>query len=324
MRRREFIAAIGGAAAWTAIRPRAARAQQPRLPTIGVLGTDKAAWEPWIAAFDRRLRELGWIDGRTVAIAYRWAEGRRERSTEIAAEFVRRKVDVILAAGGTAIIARRSTSIIPIVATLLNDPVGSGLAASLARPGGNVTGLSIQSTDLAGKRLELVREVVPGLRQVAILTDVGYDAGMRETGEVEAAARSLGLAVVTLEIRRAEDIAPAFATLQGRVQALYVPSGPVLFSNRARIDALAREARLPLITVVKAYDASLLSYGPSYPHQFQRAADFVDKILRGARPGDLPIEQPTKFELVVSIKTAKALGLAIPETFLVRADEVIE
>jgi putative ABC transport system substrate-binding protein len=323
VRRREFIAAIGGAAAWTAIRPRAARAQQPRLPTIGVLGTDKAAWGPWIAAFDQRLRQLGWIDGRTVAIAYRWAEGRNERSAEIAAEFVRHKVDVILTTVLTAAIARQTTSI-PIVATLLNDPVGSGLAASLARPGGNVTGLSIQSTDLAGKRLELVREVVPGLRQVAILTDVGYDAGMRETGEVEAAARALGLAVVTLEIRRAEDIAPAFATLQGRGQALYVPSGPVLFGNRARIDALARETRLPLITVVKGYDASLLSYGPSYPHQFQRAADYVDKILRGAKPGDLPIEQPTKFELVVNVKTAKALGLTIPETFLVRADEVIE
>ena len=323
MKRRDFITLLGGAAAWTAIRPLAARAQSSKLPTIGALGADKAAWGPWIAAFEQRLRELGWIDGRTVAIAYRWAEGRNERSAEIAAEFVRRKVDVILVAGGAAIIARQTT-IIPIVGTLLNDPVGSGLAASLARPGGNVTGLSIQSTDLAGKRLELVREVVPGLRHVAILTDVGYDAGMRETGEVEAAARSLGLAVVTLEIRRAEDIAPAFATLQGRGQALYVPSGPVLFGNRDRIDALAREARLPLITVVKGYDASLLSYGPSYPHQFQRAADYVDKILRGAKPGDLPIEQPTKFELVVNVKTAKALGLTIPETFLVRADEVIE
>jgi putative tryptophan/tyrosine transport system substrate-binding protein len=326
MNRRDFILALGQAATAPMIWPCAVPAQQlGRLAVIGALGTDTpAAWEHWLAAFRKRLGELGWIEGRTIIIEYRYAAGRNERIVEIAAEFVRLKVDVILTGGAApALVANRVTSI-PIVGTLLNDPVGTGLAASLARPSRNVTGLSIQSTDIAGKRIELLREVVPGLRVLAIVVDLGYEASVREAGEVEAAARTLGVALVKLEIRRAEDIAPVFATLNGRAQAVYIPSGPIVFSNRARIDALARAAHLPLITVVRGYEASLLSYGPSYTEQFRRAGDYVDKILRGAKPGDLPIEQPTKFELVVNLKTAMALGIIVPETFLVRADEVIE
>ncbi|MHB8268809.1 ABC transporter substrate-binding protein [Bradyrhizobium sp.] len=322
LKRRDLLALLGSAASW----PLVAHAQQPgRLPTVAVLGTDTLSrWERWIAAFEQRLQEIGWIKGQTVAIEYRWAGGRSDRIREIAAEFVRLKVDVILVGGMEAALAANGLTSIPIVATILNDPVGLGVAASLARPGGNITGLSIQSTDLAGKRIELLHEVVPGLHALAILTDTGYDAALREAGEVEVAARKLGLDVVKLEIRRAEDIAPVLATLSGRAQAIYVPSGPLAFSNRARIDASARDARLPLITVVRGYEESLLSYGPSYTELFRRAADYVDKILRGAKPGDLPIEQPTKFELIVSLKTARAVGLTIPETFLVRADEVIE
>jgi putative ABC transport system substrate-binding protein len=322
MKRRDLLALLGGTASW----PLVAHAQQPgRLPIVAVLGTDAlSTWERWIAAFEQRLQEIGWIKGRTVAIEYRWAGGRSDRILEIAAEFVRLKVDVILVGGTGAALAASGLTSIPIVATILSDPVGDGVVASLSRPGGNITGFSIQSTDLAAKRIELLREVVPGLHVLAILTDTGYAAALREIGEVEVAARKFGLDIVKLEIQRAEDIAPVLATLSGRAQAIYVPSGPLTFSNQARIDASARDARLPLITVVRGFEESLLSYGPSYTEQFRRAADYIDKILRGAKPGDLPIEQPTKFELIVSLKTARALGLTIPETFLVRADEVIE
>ena len=215
MRRREFITLLGGApVAW----PLAARAQQPaKLPTIGFLGASTpSAWSDYVAAFVQRLRELGWIEGRTVAIEYRWAEGRSERYAEIAAEFVRLKVDVIVTAGTAGVAAKQATSVIPIVLPVANDPVGDGLVASLSRPGGNVTGLSLQALDLAGKQLELLREVLPGLRRLAVLADVGYPAAVLEMGEVKASAHTLGSAVTTLEIRRAEDIAPAFEKSQRR------------------------------------------------------------------------------------------------------------
>jgi putative tryptophan/tyrosine transport system substrate-binding protein len=202
------------------------------------------------------------------------------------------------------------------------DPVGSGLVAGLARPGGNVTGLSVQAPDLAGKRLELLREVVPGLRRLGILTNVT----MLEMGEAQAAARTLGLEVATLEIRNAKNIIPAFETLKGGADALYVCVDPVLSARRISINTLANVARLPTITGLREYveAGSLMSYGPSVPDLFRRAADYVDKILRGAKPADLPVEQPTKFELVINLITAKALGLTIPPTLLARADEVIE
>jgi putative tryptophan/tyrosine transport system substrate-binding protein len=324
MKRREFLALLGSGPAW----PLAARGQQAgNLPTIGFLGASTpAAWSQWNAAFVRRLRELGWIEGRTVAIEYRWAEGRSERYTEIAAEFVRLKVDVIVTVGSAIAAAKQTTSVIPIVFAVAVDPVGTGLVASLARPGGNVTGLSMQSTDLAAKRLELLREVLPGLRRLAIMANVGYPAAVLEKGEVQAAARKLGLDVDTLEIRRPEDIAPAFGALKSGAQALYVCTDSLVNAYHARINTLALGARLPTIYSTRAFleAGGLMSYGANNADLFRRAADYVDKILRGAKPGEIPVEQPTKFELGINLKTAKALGLTIPEAFLLRADEVIE
>jgi putative ABC transport system substrate-binding protein len=200
------------------------------------------------------------------------------------------------------------------------------LVASLVQPGGNVTGLSTQTAETAGKRLELLREIVPGLRQLAIMANAGYPAAVLEMAEVQATTRTLGLDVVTLEIRRAENIAPAFEALRGRVEALYVCADPLVTTNRVRINTLALAARLPVMHGVREYveAGGLMSYGPNFPELFRRAADYVDKILRGAKPADIPVEQPTKFDLVINLTTAKALGLTIPETFLVRADEVIE
>jgi putative ABC transport system substrate-binding protein len=324
MKRRDFITLFGGAAAW----PFAAHAQQPaKLPTIGYLGTASAsAWAPWTAAFVQRLHELGWTDGRTVAIQYRWAEGRAERSAELAAELARLKVDVIVTGGNAALAAKQASSAVPIVFALVDDPVGMGLVASLARPGGNVTGLSFQAADLAGKRLALLREVVPGLRRLAIMANVEYPNAASEMREVQIAARTLGIDAATFEIRRAEDIAPAFEALKDRADALYVVGDALVITHRVRINTLALIARLPTIYVVREYveAGGLMSYGPNFPDLFRRAADYVDKILRGAKPGEIPVEQPTKFDLAINLTTAKALGLTVPESFLLRADEVIE
>jgi putative ABC transport system substrate-binding protein len=325
LRRREFITLLGGAAAAC---PLVARAQPPKVPTIGFLGPlGSSTMSQWTAAFAQRLRELGWIEGRTVAIEYRWGEGRSERFPEIVAEFVRMKVSVIVTGGTAAVIAaKQATSVIPIVFGSVADPVGTGLVASLARPGGNVTGLSNQSADLPGKRLELLREVVPGLRRVAIMANVSNPANVLEMSEVQPAARTLGLDVVKLEIRRAEDILPALGSLKGDADALYVVTDAVVNTNRVRINTLALSARLPTMHGEKGYVESgdLMSYGPNFPDLYRRAGDYVDKILRGAKPADLPVEQPTKFDLVFNLTTAKALGLKIPEAFLLRADEVIE
>jgi putative ABC transport system substrate-binding protein len=221
---------------------------------------------------------------------------------------------------------KRATSVIPIVFAIAGDPLGTGVVASLARPGGNITGLSLQQTDLAGKRLELLREVVPGLRRFAILANVSFPDAVMEMREVQAVAKTLGLDVTTLEMRRAEDIASAFDTLKGRADALYVCGDPLAGANRIRINTLALAARLPTMhanrELVEA--GGLMSYGPNFPDLFRCSADHVDKILRGAKPADIPVEQPVRFDLVVNLTTAKALGLKIPETFLVRADEVIE
>jgi putative ABC transport system substrate-binding protein len=324
VRRREFITLLGGAAAaW----PLAARAQPAKLPTIGYLGTAaESAWTPWTAAFVHRLHELGWIDGRTVAIQYRWAEGRAERWAEMAAELARLKVDVIVTGGNAAVAASQASSVIPIVFAMMDDPVGMGLIASLARPGGNVTGLSMQSADVAGKRLALLREVVPDLRRLAIMANVEYPAAALEMGQVQTAARMLGLDAATFEVRRAEDIAPAFEALKDRADALYVVGDALVITHRVRINTLALIARLPAIYVVREHVVAggLMSYGPNFPDLFRRAADYVDKILRGAKPGEIPVEQPTKFDLVINLTTAKGLGLTIPESFLLRSDEVIE
>jgi putative ABC transport system substrate-binding protein len=323
--RRQFIGVLSGAAAW----PFAMHAQQlTKLPTIGYLGaTVPSAWSPLTAAFLERLRELGWIDGRTVAIEYRWAEGLVERYGEIAAEFVRLKVDVIVTVGTAAASAKQTTSVIPIVFAVAADPVGSGLVASLARPGGNVTGLSLQQTDAAGKRLELLREVLPDFRRLAIIANVGYPAAVLDMNEVQVAARTLGVDVVDkLEIRKPEDVAPAFDALKGGAQALYVCGDALIDSLRARINTLALGARLPTLYPNREYlqAGGLMSYGPYFPALFRRSADFVDKILRGTKPGSIPVEQPTKFELVINLTAAKALRIDIPPTLLARADEVME
>jgi putative tryptophan/tyrosine transport system substrate-binding protein len=324
IRRREFITLIGGAAAW----PLAARAQQVgKLPTIGVLAASPSAESQRVAAFVQRLRELAWIDGHNLTIEYRWAEGRNERIAENAAELVRLKVDVIVTQGTpSTLAAKQATAVIPIVFAGAGDPVGTGLVASLARPGGNLTGLSIQSAETAGKRLELLREIVPGLGRLAIMTNVGNPASVLEMGETQAAARKLGLEVTTSEIRRAEEIAPAFEALRHRADALYLCPDPLMITNRTRINILAVGARLPTMHGLREYVESggLMFYGPNIPDQYRRVADIVDKILRGTKPSEIPVEQPTKFDLVVNITTAKAIGLTIPESFLLRADEVIE
>jgi putative ABC transport system substrate-binding protein len=275
----------------------------------------------------QRLHELGWNEGRTIAIEYRWAEGREERFAELAAELVRLKVDVIVTSGTPAVMAsKQATSVIPIVFATAGDPVGNNLVASLARPGGNVTGLSNLISDTGGKRLEFLREVVPDLRRLAIMANVGNPASVLEMGEAQATARTLGLEVITSEIRRAEDIAPAFEALKDRADALYVCADALVNTNRTRINILAVGARLPTMQGVREYveAGGLMSYGPTLPDQFRRAADYVDKILRGAKPADIPVEQPTKFDLVINLTTAKALGLEVPPTLLARADEVIE
>src|SRR5262249_6330181 len=281
----------------------------------------------WVAALVQRLRELGWVEGRTVAIEYRWAEGRTERFAEIAAEFVRVKVDVILTSGTPAIMAsKEATSQIPIVFATAGDPVGNSLVASLSRPGGNVTGLATLAADLAGKRLELLREGTPGFGRLAIMCNADNPFTVTEMREVQAAARTLGLDITMHEIRETQDILHAFETLKGRTDALYVCTDALANANRVRINILAAGMRLPTMHGSRDYveAGGLLSFGPNFPDLFRRSADYVDKILHGAKPAEIPVEQPTKFDLIVNLVTAKALGLTIPPTLLARADEVIE
>jgi putative ABC transport system substrate-binding protein len=325
MRRREFFTLVGGVVAW----PLTARGQQPaKAPMIGFLGASTAsAGSRWAAALVQRLRELGWIEGQTIAIEYRWTDGQNERVPELAAEFLRLKVRVIVTYGNTVAAAiKQKVTTIPIVFAAAGDPVGTGLVASLARPGGNVTGLSIQQTDLAGKRLEILRGLLPNLRTLAILANVGSPNAVLEMDEADAAARRLGLAVVRSEVRKTEDFAPAFDALNGRAEALYVCTDPLITTNRLSINTLALGVRLPTMHGFREFAEAggLMSYGPNFPDLFRRAAEYVDKILRGTDPADLPVEQPTKFDLVINLTTAKALGLTIPEPFLLRANEVIE
>ena len=324
MRRREFISLLGGAAA---VWPFAVCAQHPgKLPTIGFLGADATAFSPWTAAFVAHLRELGWIENRTIAIEYRWSEGRTERYAEIAAEFVRLKVDVIVTVGSAVPTVKQATAVIPIVFAVGIDPVATGLVASLGHPGGNVTGLSLQAANLSGKRLELLREVIPRLHQLAIIFNAGNEQTVLEMSETRAAAQTLGLEAVPLEIRRSADIAPAFEVLNAQADALYVVVDQLVVANLMRILTFALGARLPMIFSTRDFVRSggFMSYGPNYSDMFRRSADYVDKILRGMKPGDIPVEQPTMFELVINVTTAKAIGITIPESFLLRADEIIE
>jgi putative tryptophan/tyrosine transport system substrate-binding protein len=323
MRRRDFIAGIGGATAWL---PAYAQ-QRERLPLVGLLGASTpAAQGQLVAVFIERLRALGWSSGRTVAIETRWAEGRTERFAEIAAEFVRLNVDIIVTTAPAVPTLKRATATIPIVFVFGLDPVGSGVVASLARPGGNVTGLSNQGVDLASKRLQLLREVVPGLRRLAIMANVENAGNVLGMQEVETSARNMGIDPIILRIRHPEDIAPAFDGLKGRADALYISVDALMTAQNVRIHTLASSARLPTCYSLQEMveTGGLMAYGPSRTDQYRRAAEIVDKILRGTKPADIPVEQATKLELVLNLTTAKALGVTIPGTLLATADEVIQ
>jgi putative ABC transport system substrate-binding protein len=326
VKRRAFIAGLGSAAVW----PIAARAQQgERVRRIGVMISvaNNALGQARFKAFQQGLERLGWTDGRNLAIEVRWSEGRAERYAEITAEFVRLKVDVIVTTATLpTILAKEATQIIPIVFIGAADPVATGLVGSLAHPSGNVTGLSNQSRDIASKRVEMLRQLVPGLRRVAILGNTDNAANVLEMREVQAAANTLGLDVVRLEIRRAEEIASALEPLKGPALALYVVIDAVTNANALRINTFALAAHLPTMhgTRESVEAGGLLSYGADFLEVYRHSASLVDKILRGTKPGEIPVEQPTRFNLVINLTTAKALGLTIPETLLATADEVIQ
>jgi putative ABC transport system substrate-binding protein len=325
MRRREFIVLFAGAtAAW----PLAARAQRPeKLPTIGFFGFSASAWRLWTSAFVAGLSNLGWVEGRTVAIEYRWADGRDEGFGEVAAELVRLKVDVIVTAGTSNVLAAmQATSVIPIVFAAAADPIGNKLVSSLAHPGGNVTGLSLEQAGIATKRLGLLREVVPDLHRLAIMFNIGNPGVRREMSEVETVARANGIELIRLEIRQADDIASALVGLKDRADALYVGNDSLVNAYRVLINKRALEEGLPTMhglgNAVQA--GGLMAYGPDIEDQFRRAADYVDKIFHGTKPTDIPVELPTKFTLAINLKTGKALGLTVPQSLLTTADEVIE
>jgi len=325
MRRREFLMLLGAANAFHS----AARAQHAgRTPTIGILGTaTPSTWQVWTDALERRLRELGWTEGRTVAFAYRWSDGNNDRLEQLATDLARIKPDVIVTTGTGVLALKKAAPAIPVVFAIGRDPVADGLVQSLARPGGLVTGLSSQATDLGGKRLELLREIVPSARRIAVVAEVNDLGAVLERREVEASAKKLQLETVLVEIRHPDqDLAAAFQQLKGKVDAVYCGAGAIITVNRRRIFAQAMSLRLPTISGLRIYAqaGSLITYGPDYADLFRRAGDHVDKILRGAKPADIPVEQPTKFELVINLTTAKALALDIPTTVLARADEVIE
>jgi putative tryptophan/tyrosine transport system substrate-binding protein len=323
MTRREFVELLSGTvAAW----PLVVQAQQGTPRHIWVLGADATVWNSWTVAFVARLRVLGWIEGDTIDIEYRWAGASSKRVSDFTAELLRRHVDVIVTYGSAAAVLKQATTTIPIVLAVAFDPVSAGLVTSLARPGGNVTGMSIQQPDLVGKRLELLREVIPQLRRLAIMADANYAPPMLEAERVRAMAHALVLEAARLEIWRSEEIAPAFEAIRGKADALYVVSDALIAANRTLIITLALSARLPTILSYGDYvkAGGLMSYGPNYANLFRRAADMVDKILRGTKPGDIPVEQPSKFELVINLTTARAIGLTVPSTVLARADEVIE
>jgi putative ABC transport system substrate-binding protein len=327
MKRREFITLLGGsAAAW----PLAARAQQPeRMRRIGVLigVAGDAETKAWVATFRKRLDELGWKGDDNQKIEERWTAGDPEQNRTFAGELLAMKPDAIFAFSSVAVAAlQRESRAVPIVFTAISDPVGSGFVASLARPGGNVTGLSNQNLDVASKRVTLLREIVPGLRRLGVMHNPGNPVLILEMREVREAAHTMGLDVIPVEIRYAEDIAPAFEALQGPALSLYVSGDPLVNSNALRINTLALIRRLPTIHAERAQleTGGLISYGVNRADLYRRGADYVDKILRGAKPGDIPVQQPTKFDLVINLITAKALGLTVPPTLLATADEVIE
>jgi putative tryptophan/tyrosine transport system substrate-binding protein len=324
MRRRELLVALGGAAAaW----PLPALAQeQGKLPTVVYLGGTVGADDKWFASFVERFGELGWVENRTVAIERQWSNGSAERIAEIAAELVRRKVDVIVTYGAAVTTIKQATASIPVVFAVAVDPLGGGLVANLSHPGGNVTGLSVQSAEVASKRLQLLREIMPGLSRLAILFDATYPASTREADNARVSANQLGLAVMSRGLQKVADIAPAFDAFKDQVDAVYIAETALLNTSQTGIVGLGLAAKLPVTatsgTFAKA--GALMTYGANIPALYRRASEMVDKILRGAKPGDIPVEQPTQFDLVVNLKTANALGLTVPDKVLAIANEVIE
>jgi putative ABC transport system substrate-binding protein len=300
--------------------------QLAKRPIVGFLvaGT-QASHGTWVTAFTQRLSELGWMDGRNIKIEYRWAAGDRPQTTKFAAELVQQKVDVIVTSAYGVVAAEKATSTIPIVFAAYGDVVARGFAKSLGRPGGNVTGLSIQPAELSSKRLELLREIIPNVRRLAALVNT-HVVAEQEVVAIRTASAKLNIDANVLDIQTAEDIEEAMATLAGHADALYVYSEPLTNANKDKIIKAANAAKIPTIFGFREFvDAGgLISYGPSFIDLFARAAEFTDKILRGAKPGDLPVQQPVKFDLIINLKTAKALGLSISEAVLTRADEVIE
>jgi putative ABC transport system substrate-binding protein len=326
MRRRDFLGALGSSAA---LMPFAARAvSSGGMPLIGILSFGGVeAQRPRNDAFLQRLKEMGWVDGRNVRVELRFGDGRRERADELAAEFARLKADVIVTAGVISILAaKRAMPATPIVFAITSDPVGTGVVDSLAHPGGTITGLSSQGADYGGKQVDLLREILPNLRRVGATANAGSPGALSEMRGFESAAKAAGLEFSRFEIRSAEDIAPAFETMRGRIDVLDIVPDPLTQANRQKIIALARETQIPAIYGSRdnPSEGGLMSFGPNQIDLYRRAAELVDKILRGAKPADIPVEQPTRFELVVNLKTAKELGLTIPESLIARCDEVIE
>jgi putative ABC transport system substrate-binding protein len=327
MQRREFITLLGGAAAW----PLLAHAQQPakKIPRIGFLGNSTAALEAnLVGPFREGLRDLGYEEGRSIVIEYRWAEGNYERFPALIAELIKLNVDVIVTAGTPAALAvKKTTASIPLVMVAASEPVATGLVASFARPGGNVTGVTSMAPAIDGKRLALLREVVPDISHIAVLWNAGSPIQAIQEREMRAAAEVLGMKMLSLGVRTPEEIEDSFvAIVKERAAALFVLADRLFLHHRERIMNFAVQHRLPGVHAYRELveAGGLMSYGPSYADLHRRAATYVDKILKGAKPADLPVEEPTKFELVINLKSAKAIGLAIPESFLARADEVIE
>jgi putative ABC transport system substrate-binding protein len=325
VRRREFIAALSGTVAW----PLAARAQQPpKVSRIGFLGNSTAALESnLIGAFREGLRELGYEEGRSIVIEYRWAEGMYEHFPDLIAELIALNVDVIVTAGTPAALAvKKATTSIPLVMIAVGEPVETGLVASLARPGGNATGVRSLSSGIAGKRLELLREVVPSISRIAVLWNSSSPIMVIQEEETRAATEVLGMKMLSLGVRTLEEIEEAFAAIvRDRPGALLVLADRLFLHHRRRIIDFAIEQRLPVHAYRELVEiGGLMSYGPDYADLHRRAAAYVDKILKGAKPADLPIERPVKFVLVLNLKAAKALGLTVPPSVMIRADELIE